>query len=188
MKNIKKYVSTVLAVAMLLSISCFTAFAESESNVTIIDNMIDRSIYGSDMVYIAEHAKIAEEYNAKLKSGIATYANTQWNWNNGIFSTAIGVGSGYSPQYIFTAVNNKMYFNADIRNAGSVPYLAVNEVNSDGSYTYIGSYAVTSVGNNNYKWSNRAVPAGTGKKYNYAFLTNSGTWTYLNFDIYYTSM
>lgn len=190
MLKFKKLVALLSAVVMLFSMGCMGALADENRNeeLTIIDGMIDYTIYDSDMVYIQEHADLTAQYNARLNTARAlstTYAS--WNWNNGIYSFTSKNAAGITPGYSFTPVTNSMYFNAEVTNVNAAPYMTVNKLLSDGSLSYVGSYNITSIGGNSYQWTNYKRSLNAGQKYIFGLWANSN-WTFASMDIYKSAM
>lgn len=200
MKKFKKAIAVCLTAVMAMSVMSIGVFASSnetaiaenmavKAGYTVVENMIDYTVYDADMVYIQEHADKAAEYNAALATRATIGSYTSWNWSsNGIYSRTTGSAAGFTISYYFTPVSNYLYFNAEITGAAKAPYLAVNKLNSDGSLTYVGSYNVTSAGDNTYEWSNYKRALNAGQNYTFSLWCGSGNWSYSSLDIYKSAM
>lgn len=187
--KLKKVVSAVSAFALVFAIGCVPSFAEtSNDEYTVVDNMIDYSVYDSDMVYIQEHADLVAEYNETITNPLTratTY--TEWSWSNGIYSYTSRNSSAIAINRSFTPVNSYLYFNVDVSGVSSTPWLGVNKLNSNNTLTYVGSYNITSDGNNNYSWTNYKRSLTSGQKYVFSLLSNN-RWSTASIDIYKSSM
>lgn len=200
MKKFKKVVAMCLTAVMALSVMSIGAFASSnetamaenmavEAGYTVVENMIDYTVYDADMVYIQEHADKAAEYNAALKARATIGSYTSWSWSSdGIYSRTTGSAAGFTIGYYFTPASNYLYFNAEITGAAKAPYLAVNKLNSDGSLSYVGSYNVTSAGGEDYAWTNYKRALNAGQNYTFSLWCGSGNWDYASLDIYKSAM
>ena len=197
MKKFKKLIAMGLTTVTALSIMSISTFAaETSANVpsdlTVIDNMIDYSIYDDDMVYIQEHADKVAEYNAAVlerQASSRAVSYVEWNWSNGIFSRTTGSASAYAIYYSFTPTSSYLYFNVDVTGSTYPTYMTVNKLNSNNTLTYVGSYYVDSVGNNNYSWDNYRRSLNAGQKYVFSLFVESslsGTqsrWSSMSIDI-----
>lgn len=199
MKKFKKILTMGCAVVMAVSVMSINSFASvntkkaaelaTKSGYTVIDNMIDYSVYDDDMVYIKEHADRADAYNAKLYTRAAIGTYNSWDWSSdGIYSATTRRASGIAINYYFTPTNNYLYFNAEITGTSAAPYLAVYKLNSNGSLTYVGSYNVTTTGDETYEWSNYKRSLNKGQNYVFNLLSNSNNWSYASLDIYKSAM
>ena len=200
MKKFKKVMAMSWAAVMAVSAMSMSAFATEnkteeaieiarKSGYTVIENMVDYSVYDTDMVYIQEHADKVAEYNTALKRRASIGSYNSWDWNsNGIYSRTTGSASGFNISYYFTPVNNYLYFNAEITGVSKAPSLAVNKLNSDGTLTYVGSYNVTSAGDETYEWSNYKRSLNKGQNYVFSLWSNSSNWSYSSLDIYKSAM
>ncbi len=192
MKKFKKIISMGLVAVMAMSVMSMSGFAaETEKTAetkTIVEGMIDYSIYDSDMVYIQEHADKVAAYNAMLKSRASIGRYNEWSWSQGIYSTTSRSAAGISINYYFVPTTSSMYFNAEVTGTSVAPSLAVNKLNNDGSLTYVGSYDIRSTGNETYEWSNYRRALNAGQKYVFSLWSNSGNWSYASLDIYKSAM
>lgn len=200
MKKFKKIIAMGCAVVMAVFAMNIGAFAATnkteiaknnavEAGYTVIDNMIDYSIYDEDMVYIKEHADKVAEYNAALKARRSINAYSAWDWDSdGIFTRTTRSAMLVTINYYFTPVNNYLYFNAEVTGAGTEPYLATQKLNSDGSLTYVGSFEITSKNDGTYEWSNYKRALTKGQNYVFSLCSRSGNWSYSSLDIYKTAM
>ncbi len=184
MKKFKAIISMIAVCAIIVSIGSSSVFAEKR--VTIIDNMIDYTLYDTEMVYVQEHAEKVAQINEQIKRNRA-FSYTSYNWNNGIYSSTSQGACIWNIGYSFTPVSNGLYFNIDIQGASAQPYLTVNKLLSGGTLSYVGSYPITSVGANNYTWENykRTLTAGQA----YVFMVDSANnWNFGSIDIYKSAM
>lgn len=212
MKTLRKIFSTVLACGMLFSAVNVNVFAKKSddeisaktpisflaakakavaeaSGLTVIDNMIDYSIYDEDMIYIKEQADMVAEYNA-LKTQAANSSYTAWNWDTrGIYSRTSGRGNGLSINYSFTPVAKYLYFNSEITGNDIAPFLSVNKLQSNDDLEYVGAYYVTASGTNSFTWTNYKRTLTAGQPYIFSFWAGNGNnWSTLSVDIYKTAM
>lgn len=188
MKKFKKILTMGLAAIMAISAISMSAFAADGEDVNSSEDnsVIDYTVYDEDMQYIPAHAEIIEQYNQQIKRTRAT-SYSAWSWSAGIYSRSTGSACAMIIPFYFTPVYNYLYFNVEVTGSSAVPYMTVNKYLSDGSLSYVGSYAITSSGSNTYEWSNkkRTLTAGT----NYVFcLLNDTNWSSATMDIYKTSM
>lgn len=199
MKKFKKAIAMCLTAAMALSMNAgvlasanTTEMAESlaiKAGYTVVKNMIDYTVYDEDMVYIQEHADKVAEYNAALAARATIGSYTSWDWaSNGIYSKTARSVAGFTINCYFTPVNNYLYFNAEVTGVSEAPYLSVNKLNADGSLTYVGSYDVSSAGDDTYEWSNYKRTLSAGQNYTFSFWSSSGNWSYASLDIYKSAM
>ncbi len=204
MKKFKKLI-TISCIAIMavstLNLSAFASLADREAaaakareeGYTVLDNMIDYSIYDDDMIYIKEQADAVEEYNKSLKNSnraarLSSYS--AWNMNN-IYSMTTKSSSSLEIPYYFVPTANYMYFNTIIRNVNKQPYMTVNKLTntSTGTLQYVGAYNVDEKPGtaNTYEWNNYKRALDKGSKYVFAMwaLTN---WSSMEIDIYKSAM
>ena len=204
MKKFKKIVALGCAAVMALSAMSMSAFADEaekekaisiakDAGYTVVENAIDTSIYGDDMVHIQEHADAINEYNKNLTNlnGIARASSySAWNMNN-IYSFTSRNTSLRAIPYYFVPTTTSMYFNALVENVSEQPYMAVNIVKdpSSGTLSYVGSYYIPakSGADNTYEWNNYKRPLSKGTKYTFTLMSYSN-WSYAEMDIYKTAM
>lgn len=200
MTNFKKAMAMSCAAIMTISAMGMSVFASSnetkaaekvavEAGYTVIENMIDYSVYDEDMVYLQEHADKAAAYNVALKARATIGSYSAWDWSSdGVYSCTTRSAAGLTISYYFTPANNYLYFNAEVRGLSEAPYLAVNKLNANGSLTYVGSYYVTSSGDNTYEWSNYKRTLSAGQNYVFGLWCDDGKWSYAGLDIYKAAM
>ncbi len=171
--------------AIMATISTnMSAFANSSSEIETskLENAkIDYSIYDSDLEYIPEHAERIAEYNESIRNSRST-SYAAWSWSNGMYSHATGRASGIVIPYYFIPITNYLYFNVEVEGSSTTPYLTINTYNANGTLGYIGSYNITSEGNNTYIWDNKKRSLNAGTKYVFALLNNTN-WSSASIDI-----
>lgn len=193
MKKFRKLFAMGLAAVMAISTISISAFADENVNeyagLTIVEGMIDYSIYGSDMVYVQEDADAVTAYNESLKSnGARAVSFSQWSWSRGIYSSTTYNIDAYTIPYYFVPTTSSMYFNAQVTGVTSAPRLAVNKLLSDGTLEYVGAYPISSAGNNTYEWTNYSRPLTAGQKYVFTLRTTAQDWEFASIDIYKSAM
>lgn len=201
MKKFKKFMVMGCAVAMSMTAMGINAFASEttdkaiaiarEAGLTVVENMIDYSIYGEDMVYIQEHADMVEEYNNKIKSRAARATSyTAWDMSK-IFSFTTRSGSLFAIPYYFVPTSSAMYFNATVKGISQQPFMTINIVTdpSAGTLDYQGTYYIPqkSGETTTYEWSNYKRPLTSGEKYAFTLIGYSN-WSYASMDISKSSM
>ena len=182
----KKFLLGLISLSLVLTICVPFASAQGDE-LTIVENMIDYTVYGEDMVYIQEHADLVAQYNQNvlLKNSRATTYRA-WSWDTGAYvETESNGGWLINPEYYFVPDNNVMYFSVDVRNVSEQPYIMLNTYNaSTGTLTYIGSYNIdeNSYVDNRYSWTRYTVPVTTNEKY-VVGLTALSSWSYAQLKI-----
>lgn len=204
MKKFRKILTMCLTMVITISTMSISSFASEsqtndaiavaeESGYTVIENMIDYSIYDGDMVYIQEHADAIEEYNKSLTEKNELLKATSYSaWNmNQVYSFTSRNASLKSIPYYFVPTTTSMYFNAKVENVGDRPYMAVNIVTnpSTGTLSYVGSYYIDpkSGTTDTYEWNNYKRALSKGTKYTFTLMAYS-SWTYAEMDIYKSAM
>lgn len=186
MKKFRKVLTIVLALTTLLSVCCISASAETQNvldGYTIVDGMIDRTIYGDDIVYIQEHADRVAQMNETKLTRATTY--TPWDWSRGIYSVTGRNATGIDIGYSFTPVSSRLYFNARVEGDGCAPGVVLCTLNSNGSTTYVGTYMISyNSSEGAYVWDNYSRPVNSGTPYTVSIWATNGSYTSLELDIY----
>lgn len=177
-------IAAIMAVSAM-SISAFAATDVATTDNNYSANAIDYSVYDSDMVYIQEHADMVAEYNANLNKIRTSYS--EWKWSYGVYSETSRNSSSIINDCYFVPTTTGIYFNVDVDGVSKTPYLAVNKLMTNGSLSYVGSYNITSTGNNSYKWENYKRTVSAGQKYVFWLMADTN-WSYASIDIYKSAM
>lgn len=126
--------------------------------LTVVEGMVDHSVYGPDVVYIQEDADMIEAYNEMVRKGIpletinSTMDNPEpkpyeiqyhdWDWSSGYYyGGSYGAAAMFMPNYTFVPVDTALFFNAEVVDDDSteLPRITLNILETDGTLDYQGS-------------------------------------------------
>ncbi len=172
----KKLLSMLLTVFMLVSLTSFCCYAETTEDIKF--EVLDENgniVEVLDLVYIEEVAELYEEYKKqRAVQGFHDLSVEPYILSGREASMIIG-GSYFNP-----SSSGNLYYNCEVTGVNGCINIYRNNGYSDG---YVGTFALQSMGNNTYGRSGRFTHLNPSTYYQIGILSDGG-----NFTSYYASV
>lgn len=172
-------------------------------NYTIVDGMIDYSVYDSDVIYVQEHADWVEAYNEYLMNNQVMAIDSSnpptigqfepWNWDtDGMYAMTVGPATMLTPQYYFQPINIRLYVDAAVEGVTAAPSLLMMTLDDNGKLEYKLTKVLEEVkdeesGEISYVLDDKTIPASNGSRYIFS-LASQNAWELATLRINFTSI